>query len=370
MPFNGTGTFQRIYSWVTDAANGVLVRADRMDTDTDDIANGLSQCITKDGQTVITADIPMAGFTLTGLGAGATNGESVRYEQLIARTPLSICEGRLTLTTGVPVTTSDVTAAETLYWAPYKGNQVALYDGSSVWNVRTFTQLSIDVPDATSVYDVFVYDNAGTPALELTAWTNDTTRATALTTQDGVLVKTGALTRRYLGTFYSTTAGNGQIEDSVANRYLWNYYNRVRRPMRAVETANSWNYSTSTVRQVNANSANQLNFVIGVSEDMVAARCLHHASSSSVAGGSFFATGIGLDVTNAFTSGGLIGNWGPALANQIAPGTGELIVFPGVGKHFLAWLEYVGSFSGTISFYGDNNSPTVSQSGINGDLWG
>lgn len=69
MPFNGTGTFVRVYNWVNDAAANIKIRADRMDTETDGIATGLSTCITKDGQTTITANLPMAGFRHTGVGA-------------------------------------------------------------------------------------------------------------------------------------------------------------------------------------------------------------------------------------------------------------------------------------------------------------
>jgi hypothetical protein len=91
--------------------------------------------------------------------------------------------GRLTLTTGLPVTTADVTGASatTLYYAPYGGcNQIDLFDGTT-WARNAFAQISIAVPATTSqMYDVFAYDNAGVVALELTAWTNDTTRATAL----------------------------------------------------------------------------------------------------------------------------------------------------------------------------------------------
>ena len=55
MPFNGSGTFNRIYSWVTDAANGIDVSSSRTDTDTNDIAACLTNCITKDGQQTVTA---------------------------------------------------------------------------------------------------------------------------------------------------------------------------------------------------------------------------------------------------------------------------------------------------------------------------
>src|SRR5665213_2163919 len=40
----------------------------------------------------------------------------------------SICDGRLTLTSGVPVTTADVASATTVYFTPYKGNKIALFD--------------------------------------------------------------------------------------------------------------------------------------------------------------------------------------------------------------------------------------------------
>lgn len=69
MPFNGSGTFNRIYSWVTDDANGIPITASRMDTDTNDItANGLSDCITRDGQSLPTANLPMGNFRHTSVG--------------------------------------------------------------------------------------------------------------------------------------------------------------------------------------------------------------------------------------------------------------------------------------------------------------
>lgn len=70
MSFNGSGTFVRLYSWVADAAANIKIRADRMDAETDGIATGLSTCITKNGQTTITADLPMATFKHTGVGNG------------------------------------------------------------------------------------------------------------------------------------------------------------------------------------------------------------------------------------------------------------------------------------------------------------
>ena len=83
MAFNGSGTFNRIHNCVTDLANSVAITASRMDTEQDGFATGLSNCITKDGQTNPSANLPMNSKKHTGLAAGASAGDSVRYEQVL-----------------------------------------------------------------------------------------------------------------------------------------------------------------------------------------------------------------------------------------------------------------------------------------------
>lgn len=68
MAFNGSGVFVRLYNWVNDAASNIKIRADRMDNEMDGFATGLSTTITKNGQTTITANLPMATFRHTGVG--------------------------------------------------------------------------------------------------------------------------------------------------------------------------------------------------------------------------------------------------------------------------------------------------------------
>lgn len=72
MAFNGSGTFVRLYNWVNDKAASIKVRADRMDNEMDGFATGLSTCITKDGQTTLTANIPFSGRKITGYGSSST----------------------------------------------------------------------------------------------------------------------------------------------------------------------------------------------------------------------------------------------------------------------------------------------------------
>lgn len=69
MPFQGNGTFARVYRWQTDASNGLNIAADRFDAEDDGFATGLSNCITRDGQSPPTASIPWGGQNLTGVGA-------------------------------------------------------------------------------------------------------------------------------------------------------------------------------------------------------------------------------------------------------------------------------------------------------------
>lgn len=275
-----------------------------------------------------------------------------------------VCQGRLTLTSALPVTTADVTAAETVYFTPFRGNKIDLYDSTiSAWVRVTFAELTLDVPDATQMNDVFIYLASGVLTLEAVAWTNTTTRATALTTQNGVLVKSGAVGRRYLGSFYATTAGNGQTEDSTGKRYLWNYYNRVMRSARnAIETADSWNYTTATWRQANANASNQFEYVQGVSEDALIAsvQASYQNSTGAVSAG----VGIGIDSTSVDSS----IQKTPGLAPQTRMITTAYYEgYPGVGYHTVVWLER-SEATGTTGWAGDNGAPIYTQSGIMGRL--
>jgi hypothetical protein len=82
MSFNGSGVFQRLYNWVNDAAGGIKIRADRMDNEMNGFATGLSSCITKDGQTTVTANLPMATYRHTGVGNAAARTDYASFGQV------------------------------------------------------------------------------------------------------------------------------------------------------------------------------------------------------------------------------------------------------------------------------------------------
>lgn len=79
--FNGSGTFVISGSglpYVTGTTISSTV-GNQLNTD---LATGLSTCITKDGQSVPTANIPMGGFKITGLGSGVDPTDAVAFSQV------------------------------------------------------------------------------------------------------------------------------------------------------------------------------------------------------------------------------------------------------------------------------------------------
>jgi hypothetical protein len=268
-----------------------------------------------------------------------------------------VCQGRLTLTTGLAITTADVLAATTLYFTPHRGNKIALFNGT-LWSTFSFSEVSLSLAGlvANTPYDIWAYSSGSAVVLEALAWTNDTTRATALVLQNGVYVKTGVTTRRYLGTI-RITGTIGQTEDSVLNRLVYNHYNREPRKLAVIEAANSWTYATATYRSFNNSVANRVTFVRGVNETPVNLRFIASASASAVNG----AVGIGLDSTSVNNAS--IFN----IINSIIGSVhAEYLDSPAVGYHYLQLLEI--SSGATTTFYGDNGVAYI-QSGAVGTVW-
>ncbi len=277
---------------------------------------------------VITVDIDDAATGAESLTiAIVVSNSAPRAEEIIPEPPA----GRLTLTTGVAVTTSDVTAAETLYYVPYNGNRVFLHTGIK-WTRKSFSELAISLAGKTANtnYDVFAYLDSGSPALELLAWSNATTRATELAYQDGMLVKSGDETRLYLGTI-RITGTEGQCEDSLTKRFVWNYYNRVDRRL-YYSNATSHTYTTSSWRAWNNSATARVEYICGVIEDAQSMSLDVQKSSSSTSITAY--NGIGLDRTNEVDYAvnyvkGYEGRYGSA-HNPL----------PGLGYHYLSVNEY------------------------------
>ena len=360
-----SGTFS-LYTPGNPTVSGTTISSTWANNTLTDIASGLSTCVLKDGTQTITANIPMSTFKITGLGDPTAAQDAATKIYVDGAGSKNAVAGRLTLTSGTAITTADVSSASTIYFTPFRGNTIAIYDGTQ-WDGVAFSEVSVTVPATTSTpFDVFATANSGTLSLIVTSWTNDTTRATALTTQDGVLVKSGTTTQRYLGSG-RTTSVSGDTEDSKAARYLWNYYNRVPRTMQVTEGTDTWTYTTAAFHQTNATSRNQLELMIGVSEDMVGATAMSMAantSASASASGLTILVGIGLDATNTASVGYMNAASEICGTNAIGGIVAQWYGYPGIGRHFLAWLEYSEAM-GATTWYGDNGS-AIRLTGISG----
>ncbi len=263
----------------------------------------------------------------------------------------AVCNGRLTIASGTPVPMSDVTNATTIYFTPYKGNGITIYTGTA-WATYAFSELSVPVPSGTNTnYDVFVYDNSGTLTLSTVAWTNDTTRATSLVPQDGIWVKSGAITYRYLGTI-RTTGTSGQCEDSTTKRYVYNEFNQVSRELKITEATASWTYTPNVWRAANNSTANRVSVVVGNAGPLANLDLAVRMTST----GQEATAGIGYDRTDNSDADLYQNTLGPVLSIHLKH-------YPGVGFHYYQWVEN-GHTATTCTYY----SGTVNTSGIVGDI--
>ena len=211
----------------------------------------------------------------------------------------AVCYGRLTLTSGNPMAYN--TTGTTVYWTPYNGSTIGLFDGVSTWSNIKFVETSIAVPGSTGLYDVFAYNNSGTLALELSnSWSTtgnlsgaDGSRTDALVLQDGIYVKSSAKTRRYLGTFYSLS---GTSKDNYQFRWLWNLYNKIIKKPSVQETQASWAYTGGGTWRPSNNNANGLSYmqtVVGISGSQIYLTMGQYIDS--LASTAYALTGFGYD---------------------------------------------------------------------------
>ncbi|TXH48463.1 MAG: hypothetical protein E6Q97_24785 [Desulfurellales bacterium] len=299
--------------------------------------------------------------------------------------------GRLSLTTAVPVLTSDVLAATTVYYTPYRHSYVPLYNGYAWYRAKLSADLSQALSDtlkspaaatANNLYDLFVWNDNGT--LRCTrgpAWSSTTARGSGVGTTelervDGRYVNRRAITNGpaaqlglYVGTIATDSSNQLNMEmapaaaaGGTANRLdVWNMYNRVEVNALMRMNDNSWTYTTATIRAADGSNSNRVTYVVGLAEDAVEA--IAKAAAANSGANISVRTGVGIDVTSAFS--GLPGAFATASGADICGGTGYYKGIPGLGQHFIQLCEY-STASGTTTWYGDG--ATGLQSGLNVSL--
>jgi hypothetical protein len=328
------------------------------------------------------------------VGGGGSGGGAAGSGTFSAANQGLAFGGRLTLTTLTPVLTTTVSAADAVYYTPYAGsmagNRIAIYDGTilqpyafdELINVMTDGAGTTGGPAAaanSSVYDLYVWNNAGMLALTRSpAWASAISRGTGAASAEqsaaipGILTNAVAITNgpaAQRGTYVGTIATNGTatldwIFGSIAagwgmaSHRVWNMHNRVMVGGFLADSTDSWTYQIATIRAANANATARVNTVFGLSEDGViingAARVLAGANTVGI-------VGVGLDSTTtcaqSISWGSLVGA-GASMLPYFYSG------FPGIGSHFLSSNEATGNTTNAVTFYGDAGFPSLIQSGM------
>ncbi len=285
-------------------------------------------------------------------------------------------QGRLTLTSNTPVMTSDATAQTSIYYAPYQGNIVPIYDGANIQSY-TFGQLTmaLNTSNQTSgnIYDLFVFLNSGVVNIGAgPAWSSTTARGTgAGTTQlqqtDGLWVNANSITLKngstsyssigvgqatYVGSAYMTANGQTgmQFKPAAASGGsnnilgLYNAYNRVVVSSLERDSAASWTYATTTWQPLNGASSNvnnRISWLDGLQQSPVTAMIFTYLNAAGAA-----QLGINLDTTTGT----------PVLTPSLGASSGPLgttisgteIFPPQLGFHYLQAMQWS---SGTTTYY-------------------
>lgn len=265
--------------------------------------------------------------------------------------------GRLTLVTGTAFTGTDQAAKGTLYFTSVGNDgtvtanhfQIVIFDGT---RLRLYDSAEISLAlllTSGKNYDVFIYDNSGTLTLELSAaWTNNSTRADALAAQSGQVVKSGATTRRWIGTIRASATD--KTDDSHTKRLVWNAYNQRLAGLGVLDTAHGAGYTTASYREWNnGTSITRLQFVMGAVGLVTAIGGVEIYANTGVqveadvaldwdtrAATGFGNTMDGMAVTNA--------NF-PFMRNSYG-----LQGYPAAGFHDLTMVQYGGA-GGTFNYY-------------------
>jgi hypothetical protein len=101
MPFNGSGSFVSVGLPNYPAIAGQPIYASQFNANMTDIFTGFTNCMTRDGQSPPSANIPMNSKKLTGLAAGTASGDALSFAQSMVSDSLSQLLWKLSTTAGI-----------------------------------------------------------------------------------------------------------------------------------------------------------------------------------------------------------------------------------------------------------------------------
>ena len=127
MAYNGSGTFL-INTAGQPVVSGTVISSTAFNALTADLATGLSTAITKDGQTTVTANIPMSTYKFTGLGVGSAATDSANLSQVQSTVTklLNSVSGADTITATASPTLAAYAAGQMFYFVAAGDNTTSV----------------------------------------------------------------------------------------------------------------------------------------------------------------------------------------------------------------------------------------------------
>ncbi|HEY8696638.1 MAG TPA: hypothetical protein VIM02_03390 [Rhizomicrobium sp.] len=351
------------------------------------------QCGIAPSSVVIQDGTPDPSTAVFGNGTASYSTIPSVYSGVTAQRP----EGRLTLSTGSPVMSSDAVNTNTVFYAPYIGAYVPIFNGQQT-QLYQFTSSPTDqtgltlVLDGTSshpnyvqkghLYDLYIGLNGSTLVLcNGPSWTTTSARGSSidLSLRNGIWTNAAAVSCRwgtasgnivtcpvnqctYAGTMLATddgqtcvqikpAAANGGVSNCGSNSGaylgLWNAYNRVRVVTRVQDSAGPWHAQTAAAWEpgdtvfTGSNTNNRINFLAGLQVVQVQGSVYENNISS---GGTPTTPSIGVDFDSTTAMPDVICK---QQATQIVGVGCAAWSIPALGSHYLQAMEQAATTSGT-----------------------
>ena len=163
MSFNGSGTFL-INTTGQPVVSGTVISSTAFNALTADLATGLSTCLTKDGQTTPTANIPMGSNKITGLAVGtdATDAPTLSQVQSTVTKLIGSVSGTDTITGSLTPSLAAYAAGQMFYFVAAGDNTGAVtlnvnsLGAKSITKVGTTALVAGDIKSGQTV--AVIYD--------------------------------------------------------------------------------------------------------------------------------------------------------------------------------------------------------------------
>lgn len=82
MPFDSQGNFSRLHNWEDDRINDIDIASDRHDEEDDNFAEGLNECMLRDGRSTMNGNLNMGNYQIKNLSNATATYDAVTYKQL------------------------------------------------------------------------------------------------------------------------------------------------------------------------------------------------------------------------------------------------------------------------------------------------